>query len=151
MALVDALLDWAIGEGATDVHLDPTPEGCKVRVRIDGLLKDFHLIDLGIYLKVISRLKVLAELDLTEKRRPQDGRFSLMIGKRPVDFRVSSLPTLHGESLSLRVLDRMAGLRAIDALGLSPREQQVFRSLLASPSGMIVVTGPTGAGKTTTL
>lgn len=149
--LVEALLGWAVREKATDVHFAPVPEGCVVRARVDGLLRDLSTLDHAVFPRVLGHLKVLAEMDIAERRKPQDGRISRVIEDRPVDFRVSSIPTLHGESLVLRVLDRMAGLRTIEQLGLPPRETRVLRSLLAQPNGLLVVTGPTGAGKTTTL
>jgi type II secretory ATPase GspE/PulE/Tfp pilus assembly ATPase PilB-like protein len=150
-SLVDALLERAVEGKATDIHLAPLPGACVVRARIDGLLRDIHTLDADLYPRVASRIKVLAEMDIAEKRRPQDGRISRVFGDRPVDFRVSAIPTLHGESLVLRVLDRASGLRAVDQLGLPPREARAFSSLVSQSSGLIIVTGPTGAGKTTTL
>ncbi len=150
-ALSEALLAGAVERGATDIHFAPVPDGCMVRARVDGLLRDLHHLNGNLYPKVISRLKVLAEIDIAEKRRPQDGRFSWIFKEREVDFRVSAIPTLHGESLVLRVLERSTGLRKIEQLGLSPKEVRLFRSLIEHSSGIIVVTGPTGSGKTTTL
>ena len=150
-SLVEEILRWAATERATDVHFAPMAAACLVRARVDGLLRDLHTLDLNTFPRVVSRIKVLADLDISERRRPQDGRISFVFEDRPVDFRVSIIPTLHGESVVLRVLDRAAGLRDLDQLGLTPREARDFRSLLSDPSGMIIVTGPTGAGKTTTL
>ncbi len=150
-ALVDALLAWAVREGATDLHFSPFSEGFLVRGRIDGVLRDVHALDGASFPKVVSRLKVMAEMDIAEKRRPQDGRISLVVEDRPVDFRASSIPGLLGESIALRVQDRSAGLRALDQLGLPAREVRVFRSFLSHANGMMIVSGPTGAGKTTTL
>jgi type II secretory ATPase GspE/PulE/Tfp pilus assembly ATPase PilB-like protein len=150
-SLVDALLERAVEGKATDIHLAPLPEACVVRARIDGLLRDLHTLDADLYPRVVSRIKVLAEMDIAEKRRPQDGRISRLFGERSVDFRVSAIPTLHGESLVLRVLDRASGLRTVGQLGLTPREAKVFSSLVSQSNGLIIVTGPTGAGKTTTL
>jgi type II secretory ATPase GspE/PulE/Tfp pilus assembly ATPase PilB-like protein len=148
---VDLLLDRAVAEKATDIHLTPLSGMFVVRARIDGVLRDMLQIDRDLYPRVVSRLKVLADMDIAEKRRPQDGRISRPVDDRVVDFRLSAIPTLHGESVVLRVLDRTAGLRTLNQIGLSVQEVRVFKSLLSQPSGMIVVTGPTGAGKTTTL
>lgn len=150
-SLAEELLRWAVSEGATDIHFVPRSDDCVVRARIDGLLRDIHTLDKVLYTKTVSRIKVLADIDIAEKRRPQDGRLSFLFEERPVDFRLSSIPTLHGESLALRVLDRTAGLRALDQLGLSTREIRTIRSFLSHSSGLIIVTGPTGAGKTTTM
>ena len=103
VSLVQGLLERAVAEEATDIHFDPAAGDCRVRVRIDGLLTEIARLEAIVYPKVGSRIKVLAELDLTERRRPQDGRFSLTIRDRPVDFRVSCIPTLHGESIALRI------------------------------------------------
>jgi type II secretory ATPase GspE/PulE/Tfp pilus assembly ATPase PilB-like protein len=149
--LVDELFLLAAREAATDIHLSPIAGGGLVRLRVDGLLRDVHRLEEALLLKVVSRIKVLAEMDIAEKRKPQDGRVTRVLGDRTVDFRVSAIPSLHGESLALRVLDRTAGVRRTSQLGLGERDVRLLGSLLAEPSGMIVVTGPTGAGKTTTL
>lgn len=149
--LVDALLERAVGEKATDIHFVPAADGGIVRIRVDGLLRDLHPLTRDAYPKVVGRIKVQAEIDIAERRRPQEGRFSLEVGGRRVDFRLSDVPTLHGESIVLRILDRQAGLLTLGGLGLSAKEIQVFRSVLTNPSGIVIVTGPTGAGKTTTL
>ncbi len=150
-SLVDAVLHWAVREKATDIHFSPFSEGCVIRARVDGLLRDLCQVHEKLVPKVISRVKVLAEMDIAERRKPQDGRITLDQEKIAVDYRVSSIPTLHGESLALRVLDRSVGLRTLDELGLPPREKKVFRGLLSQSNGMLITTGPTGAGKTTTL
>ncbi|MBI4605212.1 MAG: type II/IV secretion system protein [Planctomycetes bacterium] len=150
-ALVDEIFRVAIEEGAADLHVAPFSGGCVVRARVDGLLREIHRLDEALSPKVVSRIKVLAEMDIAERRRPQDGRITRSFGDRTVDFRVSAIPTLHGESLALRILDRAVGVRATNQLGFPEREAKAFASLLSEPSGLIVVTGPTGAGKTTTL
>ncbi len=149
---VDDLIARAIGHGASDLHLEPRGDGLRVRYRIDG-----HLIELGAapeaYLApmLISRIKVLADLNIAERRLPQDGRASLTIQGREVDIRVSTVPTLDGESVVLRLLDQSAAPRDIDALGLPPTVIDALAKALAAPNGLVLATGPTGSGKTTTL
>jgi type II secretory ATPase GspE/PulE/Tfp pilus assembly ATPase PilB-like protein len=149
--LLEALLRWAVQEKATDLHFSPHGGGGVVRGRVDGLLREVHLLDGHLLNKVASRIKVLAEMDIAEKRRPQDGRLSRVLEDHSVDFRVSSIPSLYGESVVLRILDRASGIRPIEQLGMPSRELKLLRSFLSEPSGLIIVTGPTGAGKTTTL
>lgn len=149
--LADELLGAAVREHATDLHFSPLSDACVVRIRVDGLLREILALESSLFTRVVSRIKVLAEIDIAEKRRPQDGRITRILDDRTVDFRVSSLPGLHGESLVLRVLDRRSGVRAVHELGFPENEAKAFADLLSEPSGIIVVTGPTGAGKTTTL
>jgi general secretion pathway protein E len=149
---VDDLIARAIGHGASDLHIEPRGGGLRVRYRIDG-----HLIELGAapeaYLAamLISRIKVLADLNIAERRLPQDGRASLSIQGREIDIRVSTVPTLEGESVVLRLLDQSAAPRDIDALGLHQGVQDALAQALAAPNGLVLATGPTGSGKTTTL
>ncbi|MDA0340680.1 MAG: ATPase, T2SS/T4P/T4SS family [Proteobacteria bacterium] len=149
---VDALIARAIAHGASDLHIEPHGDGIRVRYRIDG-----HLIELGAapenYLAamLISRIKVLADLNIAEKRLPQDGRASLTIQGRAVDIRVSTVPTLGGESVVLRLLDQTAAPRDIDQLGLSTPVLSALAQALTAPNGLVLATGPTGSGKTTTL
>jgi general secretion pathway protein E len=149
---VDDLIARAIGHGASDLHIEPRGDGLRVRYRIDG-----HLIELGaapeayMAAMLISRIKVLAELNIAERRLPQDGRASLTIQGREIDIRVSTVPTLGGESVVLRLLDQSAAPRGIDALGLSQEIQEALARELAAPNGLVLATGPTGSGKTTTL
>jgi general secretion pathway protein E len=149
---VDDLIARAVGHGASDLHLEPRGDGLRVRYRIDG-----HLIELGAapeaYLSamLISRIKVLADLNIAERRLPQDGRASLAIQGREIDIRVSTVPTLDGESVVLRLLDQSAAPRDIDALGLSAPVRDALAGALAAPNGLVLATGPTGSGKTTTL
>jgi type II secretory ATPase GspE/PulE/Tfp pilus assembly ATPase PilB-like protein len=150
-SIVEEVLRWAVAQGATDIHFSPRPGDGVVRARIDGLLRDAFSLPAALFTKVASRIKILAELDISEKRRPQDGRISWSMDGRRLDFRVSSLPALHGESVVLRVLGRFGGPITIDELGLNQRERREVRSLISNPSGLVLVTGPTGAGKTTTL
>src|SRR6266511_3406581 len=120
-ALVDALLGWAVKEKVSDLHFAPFPGTFVARGRVDGLFRDLTTLDAALFQKVISRIKVAAEMDIAEKRRPQDGRFSHLHEGRSVDVRVSSVPTLHGESLVLRILDRASGVRSLEQLGLPSR------------------------------
>jgi general secretion pathway protein E len=149
---VDELIGRAIGHGASDLHLEPRGNGLRVRYRIDG-----HLIELGAapepYLAamLISRVKVLADLNIAEKRLPQDGRASLTIQGREIDIRVSTVPTLDGESVVLRLLDQSAAPSDIDALGLPASVLEPLAQALTAPNGLVLATGPTGSGKTTTL
>ena len=149
---VDDLIARAIGHGASDLHLEPRGDGLRVRYRIDG-----HLIELGAapepYLApmLISRIKVLADLNIAEKRLPQDGRASLTIQGREIDIRISTVPTLDGESVVLRLLDQSAAPRDIDVLGLPASVLEPLAQALAAPNGLVLATGPTGSGKTTTL
>ncbi|MDG2285763.1 MAG: GspE/PulE family protein [Alphaproteobacteria bacterium] len=149
---VDDLITRAISQGASDLHIEPRGDGLRIRYRIDG-----HLLELGAgpesYLKeiLISRIKVLADLNIAEKRLPQDGRASLTIQGRPIDIRVSTVPTLGGESVVLRLLDQSAAPRDIDELGLPPAVLSGLSRALAAPNGLVLATGPTGSGKTTTL
>ena len=152
VGIVKGILAWAVEGRATDLHFTPRPEIATVRGRVDGVLREIHSLPMDRFKRVVSRIKVLAGVDIAEKRRPHDGRISMTLDDgRPVDFRLSSIPSLHGESVVLRVLDRSSGLLRLDRLGLSPRELGQIRSLVTAPNGLVLVVGPTGAGKTTTL
>lgn len=145
------LLKLAISMGASDVHLEPQPTGLLPRYRVDGRLRSGNTLPVDISLPLVSRFKVLANLDITEQRLPQDGRFRAKAGKRSYDFRVSSLPGIHGEKIVLRLLDHSSLVTDLGRLGFSHRDREVFNSMLQRSHGMILVTGPTGSGKTTTL
>ncbi|MBB5020340.1 general secretion pathway protein E [Chitinivorax tropicus] len=155
--LVNSTLYDALKSGASDIHLESEPEGLAIKYRIDGVLSHINKIA-GVELaeQVISRLKVMSELDIAERRVPQDGRFKAMILGREVDFRVSVMPSIHGEDAVLRVLDKQAvtsqvsGL-SLESLGFDEGTKQIIRDLAIEPYGMLLVTGPTGSGKTTTL
>ena len=149
--LVNALLSDAVKRGSSDVHFEPEQGFLRVRYRIDGVLRQVRSLHRNYWSAIAVRLKVMAGMDIAETRAPQDGRFSLSLYGRPIDFRVSSLPTTHGENIVLRILDRQKGLRGLDELGLDPEVLSVVRVMLARPEGLFLVTGPTGSGKTTTL
>ena len=149
--IVDILLQQAVQGACSDIHLEPQAEGIRVRLRVDGEL--YTLINLPSHLQnaVISRVKILAAMDIAEKRIPQDGHFSQAIDGQLIDFRVSTLPTVNGEKAVLRILDRDSSLLNIDQLGLSPENRKNLLQLIRRPHGMLLVTGPTGSGKTTSL
>jgi general secretion pathway protein E len=155
--LVSSTLYDALRSGASDVHLESTPAGMSVKYRIDGTLDSVTQAQ-GVTLaeQVISRLKVLAELDIAERRVPQDGSFRVLAQGRPIDLRVSIMPSVHGEDAVVRILDKQAMIEAhgrltLDALGFDEHSLRVLRTLIEAPHGMLLVTGPTGSGKTTTL
>ena len=149
--LVDALLADAVKKGASDIHFEPEESFLRVRYRIDGVLRQVQAIHKNYLSGIVVRLKVLAGMDIAETRAPQDGRISLTIASRLVDFRVATHPTSHGENIVLRVLDRDKGIVALDKLGLTSEALMLLRLMMARPEGIIIVTGPTGSGKTTTL
>ena len=145
------LLD-AIGAGVSDIHFEPYEKFYRIRYRLDGILKEVAQPPLAIKDKMASRIKVISKLDISEKRVPQDGRMKLVLSKsRSIDFRVSTLPTLYGEKIVLRILDPAGVKLGIEALGYEPDQQQMLLSAIERPYGMILVTGPTGSGKTVSL
>ncbi|WP_432722448.1 GspE/PulE family protein [Jeongeupia wiesaeckerbachi] len=149
--LIDALLADAVSRGASDIHFEPEQSFVRIRYRIDGVLRQIRALHRTYWPAMVVRLKVMARMNLAETRAPQDGRISLTIAGRPLDFRVASQPTTWGENVVLRILDRHKGLVALDALGLTDANLQLLRLMIARPEGLILVTGPTGSGKTTTL
>ena len=149
--LVNALLTDAVKRGASDVHFEPEHEFLRIRYRIDGVLRQIRSLHRDHWAAIAVRLKVMASMNIAERRAPQDGRISLSVSGRAVDFRVSSLPTTFGENIVLRVLDRHKGIVALDRLGLHEDALDGLRLMMARPEGLILVTGPTGSGKTTTL
>ena len=151
ITLVNQLLRRAVQSGASDLHIEPHEEGLRVRMRIDGVLQEvMDRADVPVK-RIVSRLKVMAGLDIAETRLPQDGRIPLALAGRQIDSRVSSLPGHYGERIVLRILDRSTGLRPLADLGMSAAQQALLRRLSGFPNGIILATGPTGAGKTTTL
>lgn len=149
--LVDSILTDAVKRHASDVHFEPEENYVRIRYRIDGVLQEVRLIHKSFWSGLVVRLKVMSSLDLTEQRLPQDGRMDLIVHGRRIDFRVSSLPTTHGENFVLRILDREKGIVPLDKLGLDPDSYHELKLMLARPTGILLVTGPTGSGKTTTL
>ncbi len=149
--LLNMILLQAIRDRAADIHLEPFEHEFKVRYRVDGVLYEMMPPPLHLAHAVISRVKVMANLDIAETRLPQDGRIELNVGGNPIDLRVSTLPTMFGESVVMRILDRTNLALDLEKLGFRPDELGEFRNLVAKPNGIILVTGPTGSGKTTTL
>lgn len=149
--LINALLSESIKVNASDVHIEPFEKHLRIRFRVDGMLREILQPPGNIAPLVISRIKVMAKLDIAEKRLPQDGRISLRIAGRSVDVRVSTLPSGYGERVVMRLLDKQAGRLDLEQLGMSPHVHDNFDHLLHKPHGIILVTGPTGSGKTTTL
>ena len=149
--LVQGIIAEAIRRRASDIHLEPLERRFRVRYRIDGALLEAEAPAKDQQLAVISRLKIMADISIAEKRVPQDGRIQVTLDGRPVDLRVSSLPTVHGESLVMRILDQEGLKLGLPELGFLPEDQREFEGLIGSPDGIILVTGPTGSGKTTTL
>ncbi|HJU71096.1 MAG TPA: type II secretion system ATPase GspE [Paucimonas sp.] len=149
--MINALLTQALREDASDIHIEPYELTSVVRFRVDGALRDIVRPKKAIHASLISRIKIMAQLDIAEKRLPQDGRITLRVGGKPVDVRVSTLPTGHGERAVLRLLDKEAGRLDLQHLGMSDAVLKQFDALIAQPHGIVLVTGPTGSGKTTTL
>ncbi|MBA3324312.1 MAG: type II secretion system ATPase GspE [Rhodobacteraceae bacterium] len=149
--LINALLLEAIKESASDIHIETQERRLVVRFRVDGVLREVIEPRRALAPLLVSRIKVMAKLDIAEKRLPQDGRVSLRVGGHEVDVRVSTIPSQYGERVVMRLLDRDATRLGLDRLGMSPRDRGAFERLLARPDGILLVTGPTGSGKTTTL
>ena len=149
--LVNSLITQAVAGRASDIHVEPREKELHVRYRIDGVLSEVTQFPKRMQAPVISRLKIMADLDIAERRVPQDGRIQMKIDNKEIDFRVSTLPTIFGEKVVLRVLDKSRGLMHLQELGMLPEILKRFRTVITHPYGIILVTGPTGSGKTTTL
>jgi general secretion pathway protein E len=149
--MLNALLSQAVNEGASDVHIEPFEQYSVVRYRLDGVLRDIVRPRRALHAALVSRIKIMGNLDIAEKRLPQDGRILLRLGGRPIDVRVSTLPTGHGERVVLRLLDKERGRLEPESLGMSPEVLAIFDRLVTQPHGIVLVTGPTGSGKSTTL
>ncbi|MEA1917178.1 MAG: GspE/PulE family protein [Campylobacterota bacterium] len=151
LKLIDVILKSCIRSRGSDIHLEPTEKNCVIRARIDGKLTEMFILDKEIYPPLTSRLKLLSNLDIAEKRKPQDGRFSALIDEDEFDFRISTLPILYGESTVMRILDKKKALVKLVEAGMDKVNYTKLATSLKSPFGIILVTGPTGSGKTTTL
>lgn len=149
--LINLVLSEAIQQGASDIHFEPFENDLKVRYRIDGVLQNRHTPAQEYQAQLLTRIKVMAKLDIAEHRLPQDGRIKLSMGGREIDFRVSTVPVVHGERIVLRILDKDNILLGLDKIGMLPTMLDEFRRLIALSEGIVLVTGPTGSGKTTTL
>ncbi|CAH1747303.1 Type IV pilus assembly ATPase PilB [Thauera humireducens] len=149
---IQKVLIDAINEGASDIHFEPYEKYYRIRVRTDGVLREIAQPPLVLKEKIAARIKVISRLDISEKRVPQDGRMKLVLSKnKAIDFRVSTLPTLHGEKIVMRILDPSSAMLGIDALGYEPDQRKALMEAIERPYGMILVTGPTGSGKTVSL
>jgi len=146
---VNKILLDAIKKGASDIHFEPYEKLFRIRTRLDGVLKEVAVPPVQLAVKIVARLKVMSRLDIAERRVPQDGRIKMRLSKnRAIDFRVSTCPTLFGEKVVTRILDPSSAMLGIDALGYEPVQRELYLKNLAKPQGMILVTGPTGSGKT---
>jgi type IV pilus assembly protein PilB len=144
--MVTTIIEGAVNSGATDIHLDPQDPDTRVRYRIDGVLHDVMSIPMNLHNAVISRIKILSDLDITDTRHPQDGHISMEVGEGEFDIRVATLPTFWGERLVLRLLDQSSVLSGIKDLGLDTEDEKTLLRMIEQPYGMILVTGPTGSG-----
>ena len=149
--LLNMILLMAIRDQASDIHLEPFEDEFKVRIRADGVMYELLPPPRHLAVALVSRVKVMANLDIAERRLPQDGRIELSVGGNPVDLRVSVLPTMFGESVVMRVLDRTVVQLDLEKVGMNQRTLVRWRDVISKPNGIVLVTGPTGAGKTTTL
>jgi type IV pilus assembly protein PilB len=148
---VNAIVQQAVRDGASDLHLEPDESSFRIRLRVDGVLREVSIQSKSLYAPVVSRVKVMAALDIAERRLPQDGRIRMNVMGREFDLRVSTFPTIHGENLVMRLLDRSSALIGLSELGLASEPLAVVERMVAHPNGIVLVTGPTGSGKTTTL
>ena len=149
--LTDLLILQAVKDRASDIHVEPFEDHISIRFRIDGVLYEMPPPDKSMFLPLISRLKIISKMDISEKRLPQDGSFAASVEGRDIDFRVSTIPTIHGEKMVLRILDKRATSMSLEAMGMTKEELVKFRKFVNKPYGLVLVTGPTGSGKTTTL
>lgn len=148
---VNNLIDTAVNRRASDIHIESFEEGQLIRFRIDGILHDYEIPPASLQAAIISRTKLLASLDIAERRIPQDGKISMRIGGREIDLRVATMPTVHGEGVVIRILEKSSIILEMDNLGMSETVSRGFAELISLPNGIVLVTGPTGSGKTTTL
>ena len=148
---VQLMIAEAIKNRASDIHVEPMEDRVRIRYRVDGQCQEVNAPPKRLQGAVLSRVKIMAEMDIAEKRKPQDGRINIVAGGRELDIRVSSLPATHGESIVMRLLDKKAGLVGMEELGFFSTDYKRFKSIIKRPNGIVLVTGPTGSGKTTTL
>lgn len=148
---LDEILEDAIRSAASDIHIEPTGHGGRVRRRVDGMLCESRALSPELYTQIVSRVKLLAGMDIAERRQPQDGRYAIERAGRSLDTRVSSMPTIGGEKVVLRLLDQQARIPALDSIGMPDRMLERFRRAVRAPHGFVVACGPTGSGKTTTV
>jgi general secretion pathway protein E/type IV pilus assembly protein PilB len=151
MQLIEQIVKSSIKAKASDIHIEPSGFNVSVRSRVDGVLRENFVFDLEVYNALASRIKILGNLDISEKRKSQDGRFSMEVDGNKYDFRLSTAPTMHGESIVMRILDSNKILLKLKDLGMEERNLKLFSEILSSPYGIVFITGPTGSGKTTTL
>jgi general secretion pathway protein E len=151
ISAVDFLLHYAFEQHASDIHIEPKREKSLIRFRIDGVMHNIHIIPKQLHAPIISRIKLLARMDLAEKRRPQDGRIKTNFNNKDIELRVSTVPVAFGEKVVIRIFDPDILLQNLDSMGFYPRELALYNSFIRRPNGIILVTGPTGSGKTTTL
>ena len=149
--LLELVINDAIARGATDLHVEPDDQSMRIRYRVDGVLIPGETMPKELHAPLVSRMKVLGGMDITEQRMPQDGRISQMVNGRRVDLRVATFPTTYGEKVAIRILEKEKLVRGLTELGFSNKNLTVFRDILSKSRGIVLVTGPTGAGKTTTL
>ena len=149
--LVNLIIHQAVQERASDIHIEPFERELRVRYRIDGVLREVQAPPKRLHPAIVSRIKILADMNIAERRLPQDGRIQLRVSGRRIDIRVSTIPTLYGESVVMRILDKSMGLLTLEELGMQDQALEQFRRLISVPHGMILVTGPTGSGKSTSL
>jgi type IV pilus assembly protein PilB len=149
--LVNTMISQAVREGASDIHIEPDAEVLRIRYRVDGILREVMTPPRNLQAGVVSRIKIMADLDIAEKRVPQDGRIQMKVGEKDVDIRLSTLPTIFGEKMVMRLLDKSSILLGLEDLGLTSDTLVKFEKMIRRPYGLLLVTGPTGSGKTTTL
>lgn len=149
--LLYSIFEDAVQVNASDIHIEPDEGAFRIRQRVDGMLHEEVMQGTAIVSALVLRLKLMAKLNISERRRPQDGRFAIQVKGRKLDVRLATMPVQHGESVALRLLDHEQNVKSLDSLGMSPHHQETFKKYLHAPHGMILVTGPTGSGKTTSL
>ncbi len=149
--LLTRTIQFAVSRNASDIHIEPDQDMVRVRFRVDGILREVEKHPISLLESLASRVKVLAELDIAERRKPQEGRFHLSVGDKSYDVRVSVFPTIHGENIALRLLDKSTIILGLEQLGMRPDMLNVYNRMIHGPYGIIFVTGPNGSGKTTTL